>query len=72
MGKLIKQQKEFKREGIFSRTEYEKFLLERNITAATFEKNLSNLEKKKQLLNLIGGGVIPSKFLVNSTFNLFI
>ena len=51
LGKLIKHQKSFKRENKFSRTEYEKFLLENNISAVIFEANLEKNEKKKQLLN---------------------
>ena len=69
LSKLIKHQKEFKREGSFSRTEYEKFLLQSNITASNFESNLSKLEKKKQLLDFIGGGLVPSEFLVNILFD---
>ena len=69
LSKLIKHQEGFKRENIFSRTEYEKFLLKNNITAASFENNLKNREKKKQLLDLIGGGVLPSKFLIDASFN---
>ena len=46
--KLIKNQKDFKRDNIFSRTEYEKFLLENNTTAVSFESALAKHEKKKQ------------------------
>jgi len=69
LSQLIKHQKEFERDNEFSRMEYEKFLLEKNITAASFEKNLSRYEKKKQLIQFIGGGIIPSDFLINLTFN---
>jgi len=67
--KLIKHQKDFKRDGKFSRTEYEKFLLKNNITAVRFESILSNEEKKKQVLDFIGGGILPSKFLVNISYD---
>ena len=66
---LIKNQEEFKRNNLFSRTEYEKFLLNNNMNAASFEKNLANHEKKKQLLNFIGGGIFPPKFIVNNSYN---
>ena len=66
---LIKNQKEFKRDNLFSRTEYEKFLLNNNMNATYFEKNLANHEKKKQLLNFIGGGIFPPKFIVNNSYN---
>ena len=46
LSKLIKIQKEFKKENEFSRTEYEKFLLVNNLNAVNFEKNLANQEKK--------------------------
>ena len=69
LSKLIKNQKEFKRKNTFSRTEYEKFLLTNNLNAANFETNLSRQEKKKQLFNFIGGGILPSKFTVNTTYN---
>ena len=69
LGQLIKHQKGFKRENKFSRTEYEKFLLENNISAVIFEANLAKNEKKKQLLDFIGGGILPSKFLVNASYN---
>jgi peptidyl-prolyl cis-trans isomerase D len=67
--KLIKHQKDFKRENKFSRTEYEKFLLKNNITAVNFESILSKQERKKQLLDIIGGGIMPSKFLVNISYD---
>ena len=69
LAKLIKHQTQFKRENKFSRTEYEKFLLENNLTAVTFESIISKEEKKKQLLDFIGGGILPSKFLVNIAYD---
>ena len=69
LGNLIKEQKEFKRDGIFSRTEYENFLLTNNLNASIFELNLSRQEKRNQLVDLIGSGVVPSKFIVKATYN---
>tara|TARA_Y100000590_G_C15650532_1_gene988555 strand:+ start:70 stop:1512 length:1443 start_codon:yes stop_codon:yes gene_type:complete len=69
LSKLIKHQKDFKRNGEFSRTEYEKFLLKNNITAINFESILSAQEKKKQLFDFISGGIIPSKFLINKAYD---
>jgi len=69
LGKLIKLQKSFKRKNKFSRVEYEKFLIKNNITASTFETNLSKHEKRKQLLDFISGGVFPSESLVNDAYN---
>ena len=64
LGKLIKHQKGFKRENKFSRIEYEKFLLKNNMSAVNFESMLLKQEKKQQMLNFIGGGISPSKFLI--------
>ena len=50
LGKLIKHQKDFKRENNFSRIEYEKFLLKNNISAVSFESSLKENEKKKNNL----------------------
>ena len=69
LSRLLKNQKEFERENKFSRVEYEKFLLKNNITASNFENSLSNHEKKKQLVDFIGGGTSPTKFLVNARYN---
>tara|TARA_B100000315_G_scaffold2276_1_gene2036 strand:- start:245 stop:1639 length:1395 start_codon:yes stop_codon:yes gene_type:complete len=69
LSKLIKAQKDFKRENKFSRIEYEKFLLKNNITATDFEADFSKQEKRRQLLNFIGGGILPSEYLVNMTYD---
>ena len=69
LGSIIKNEKSFLKENKFSRTAYEKFLIENNINAATFEFNLSKQEKKNQLLNFIGGGVSPSYFVVNLAYD---
>ena len=66
---MIKHQKNFKRENKFSRIEYEKFLIKNNITAVTFENNLLKVERKKQFLDFIGSGILPSKFLVDNIYN---
>jgi len=69
LSQLIKNQKQFKRDGDFSRTEYEKFLIKNNITAVNFENILASQERKKQILDLIGGGVYSSKFLINAAYD---
>ena len=50
LSKLIKNQKDFKKDNKFSRTEYEKFLIKNNMPAAAFESNLTNHEKKKTII----------------------
>ena len=69
LSKLIKIQKEFKKDNKFSRSKYEKFLITNNLDAVNFENNLSNHEKRKQLLSIIGGGIVPSKYMVNDIYN---
>ena len=59
LSQLLQNQKDFKRNNVFSRVEYEKFLLQNNIRAVTFENNLLYNEKKKQFLDFIGGGIVP-------------
>ena len=51
LSKLVKHQKDFKRDNEFSRIEYEKFLIEKNIPAVVFEASLSSQEKKIYLKN---------------------
>ncbi len=69
LSRIIKNQEIFTKENKFSRTKYEEFLINNNIIASTFEKNISKEEKRKQLLDFIGGGTIPSSFLVNINFD---
>ena len=69
LGDSIKNEKNFIRNKKFSRIEYEKFLIKNNLNATIFEKNLSNQIKKKQLFDFIGGGIKPSNFLVNSSYD---
>lgn len=66
---IIKNLDIFKKEKQFSRVEYEKFLVTNSISAVNFETNVLLNEKKKQMLNLIGGGVVPSNFLINAEFD---
>ena len=69
LSKLIKNENIFKKQNKFSRTEYEKFLISNSLSAVVFEKNLLGQIKKEQLLDFVGGGILPSKFLVNIDFD---
>jgi len=69
LSKIIKNEKIFRKENKFSRIEYEKFLVKNSLNAAIFENNISKQIKKEQLFNFIGGGVVPSNFLVNKMYN---
>ena len=54
--------------GNFQRINYEKFLLENNISAPIFERRLKNRELQKKLFDFIGAGTISPKFLVTKLF----
>ena len=69
LSKIIKNQDVFKKNNEFSRTQYEKFLVENSIDAVNFEKNILTQQQKKKLFNLIGGGLKPSNFLVDLEYN---
>ena len=58
----------FLKDGKFSRTEYEKFLIKSNITAPTFEKNISEQESRRQFLSFIAGGSSIPDILVENEF----
>ena len=69
LSKIIKNHKAFKKDNEFSRTKYEKFLVNNSINAVVFESNISEQIKKEQLFDFIGKGIVPSKFLVNINFD---
>lgn len=52
----------------FSRTKYEKFLLQSNISAPLFEQNIIEQEKKRQLLTYLSEGVNLPHFLIEEEF----
>ena len=52
----------------FSRTEYEKFLLESGISAPIFEKNIIEQEKKRQLLTYLSEGIFLPESLTKKEF----
>ena len=66
---IIKNEKAFKKNNKFSRIEYEKFLVKSSLNAVIFEANISEQVKKEQLFDLIGKGIVPSKFMVNITYD---
>ena len=68
--KIIKNNKIFQNEeSQFSRLKYEKFLLERNLTAAEFENELKINELRKQLYEYIAGGIKSPFFKTNKIYN---
>ena len=66
--KIIINDQTFFKDGNFSRTAYEKFLLESSITAPAFEENIIRQEKKRQLLNFLSGGIRIPDFLIENEF----
>ncbi len=69
LGSIIRNEKIFKKNNQFSRTEYEKFLIKNRLYAVTFEANILQQEKKKQLFDFIGGGIALSKSMVNIIYD---
>ena len=70
LAKKIKKQKSFQDENNnFSRTKYEKFLLENNMHSVKFEKGIRDNELKKKLFTYIGGGIKSPFFLINKKYN---
>jgi peptidyl-prolyl cis-trans isomerase D len=52
----------------FSRTKYEKFLLESGISAPIFEQNIAEQEKKRQLLTFLSEGVLLPVALIKKEY----
>ena len=66
--RIVKNKNFFDDKNNFSRTKYEKFLLENNISASQFEEQLKNNELRKILFNYINGGLVIPKFLINKKY----
>jgi len=69
LSKLIKNEKIFLKDGNFSRTEYEKFLITNGLSAVRFENNMANQSRKKQMLDFVSAGILPPHYLVEVMFN---
>ena len=65
---IITTDKTFKEDNKFSRTKYEKFLLESGISAPMFERNIAEQEKKKQLLTFLSNGFNLPEFMIEQEF----
>ena len=66
---IIKNDSLFFKDGKFSRTEYEKFLLESNVTAPSFERNIVEQESRRQFLSSLSGGITIPNVLIEREFN---
>ena len=70
LSKKIKTNKNFFNEsGNFDRIKYEKFLLENNQSAPTFELRLRGRELQKNLFDYIGAGTVTPKFFVKKLYD---
>lgn len=58
----------FRKDNKFSRTQYEKFLLESGINSTVFEQNIAEQEKKRQLLTFLSEGVDVPEFLIKAEY----
>jgi peptidyl-prolyl cis-trans isomerase D len=58
----------FRKDNKFSRTQYEKFLLESGISSTVFEQNIAEQEKKRQLLTFLSEGVDVPEFLIKAEY----
>tara|TARA_Y100001970_G_C14234557_1_gene860933 strand:+ start:1219 stop:2673 length:1455 start_codon:yes stop_codon:yes gene_type:complete len=65
---ILTSDKDFRKDGKFLRTKYEKFLLTNRLIAADYEKNIFNLETKGQLLSFYSGGIKLPKFLIDDFY----
>ena len=65
---IITTDETFLKDNKFSRTKYEKFLLESGISAPMFEQNIAEQEKKRQLLTFLSEGVLLPKVLIKKEF----
>ena len=67
--KKIKSNKIFLDEkNVFQRVKYEKFLLSNNLSAVMFEQQIKNMELKKNLFDLIGGGTVLPELLTKNIY----
>ena len=70
LSKKIRTNKNFFNEnGNFDRIKYEKFLLENNQSAPTFELRLRGRELQKNLFDYIGAGTVTPKFFVKKLYD---
>ena len=69
LSKIIKNEKFFQKDGVFSRNKYEKFLITNGLNAVVFERNMLNQTKKKQMIDFVSGGVLPAHFSVGEFFD---
>ena len=65
---IIKNDQQFFKDGKFSRTEYEKFLIAAGVNAPQFEENIVEQEKRRQFLSSLSGGIVVPQMLVEKEY----
>ncbi len=65
---IIKEKRFLDDDDKFSRTKYEKFLIENNVTAGEFERKIREGSLQKELFNYISGGIKSPNFITKSLF----
>jgi len=65
---IITSDETFLEDNKFSRTKYEKFLLESSISAPMFEQSIAEQEKKRQLLTFLSEGILLPQTLIQKEF----
>ena len=65
---IIKEKRFLDDDDKFSRTKYEKFLIENNVTAGEFERKIREGSQQKELFNYISGGIKSPNFITKSLF----
>ncbi len=66
--KILLSNESFQKNKEFSRTKYEKFLLENGYSAPSYEKYIKSIEMKGQLLNYYSGGIKLPEFIVDDLY----
>tara|TARA_B100001029_G_C15044017_1_gene445757 strand:- start:164 stop:1615 length:1452 start_codon:yes stop_codon:yes gene_type:complete len=66
--KILTNDKNFQKDGKFSETRYEKFMLTSGYTKTLYEKTIRNMELKGQLLTFYSGGIRLPDFILNDMF----
>ena len=66
--KILYSDKNFQKDGKFSSTKYEKFMLTSGFTKPVYEQTIKDVELKGQLLNFYSGGIKLPNFIINDLY----
>ena len=65
---ILLNDKTFFKGNKFSRTKYEKFLIESSLSAPVFESNIVEQEKKRQLLSFLSKGIVIPDYIIENEY----